>query len=124
MNGQKEDSGNAFFILVCLMIAVLFVLPAWYASRAGYINGTLLELAKTQIAAFAVFSDEAQQALGLMAQADRAFLGADDERPALQRQVDTLALCRGFGGAGGGSYFHGTDGWTYQTPEHGQLACA
>ena len=50
MNGQKEDSGNAFFILVCLMIAVLFVLPAWYASRAGYINGTLLELAKTQIA--------------------------------------------------------------------------
>ena len=27
MNGQKEDSGNAFFILVCLMIAVLFVLP-------------------------------------------------------------------------------------------------
>ena len=40
MNGQKEDSGNAFFILVCLMIAVLFVLPAWYASRAGYINGT------------------------------------------------------------------------------------
>ena len=74
MNGQKEDSGNAFFILVCLMIAVLFVLPAWYASRAGYINGTLLELAKTQIAAFAVFSDEAQQALGLMAQADPAAL--------------------------------------------------
>ena len=74
MNGQKEDSGNAFFILVCLMIAVLFVLPTWYASRAGYINGTLLELAKTQIAAFAVFSDEAQQALGLMAQADPAAL--------------------------------------------------
>lgn len=77
MNGQKEDSGNAFFIMICLMIAVLFVLPAWYASRAGYINGSLLALAKAQILAFTAFSDEAQQALGLMAQADPAALSWD-----------------------------------------------
>ncbi|MDD2966313.1 MAG: hypothetical protein PHN64_02300 [Desulfovibrionaceae bacterium] len=59
------------------MIAVLFVLPAWYASRAGYINGSLLALAKAQISAFTAFSDEAQQALGLMAQADPAALSWD-----------------------------------------------
>lgn len=77
MNGQKDNSGNAFFILICLMIGVLFVLPAWYASRAGYINGSLLELAKAQIMGFTAFSDEAHQALGLMAQAEPAALSWD-----------------------------------------------
>ena len=77
MNGHKEDSGNAFFILICLMIGVLFVLPAWYASRAGYINGSLLELAKAQIMAFTAFSEEAHQALGLMSQAEPAALSWD-----------------------------------------------
>ena len=77
MNGNKEDSGNTFFILLCLMIAVLFVIPAWYASRAGHINGSLLELAKAQIMAFTAFSDEAYQALGLMSQAEPATLTWD-----------------------------------------------
>ena len=76
MTGQKKIQGTPL-LLICLMIAVLFVLPAWYASRAGYINGSLLALAKAQILAFTAFSDEAQQALGLMAQAEPAALSWD-----------------------------------------------
>ena len=62
MNGHKEDSGNAFFLLICLMIAVLFLLPTWYANRAGSINGALLDVAKTQLTVFSAFSAEAYEA--------------------------------------------------------------
>lgn len=77
MRNQQEDSGNTFFIMVCLMIAVLFVLPAWYGARAGSINGSLLELAKTQLLAFLPFSDKALQAWERITQIDPAALSWD-----------------------------------------------
>ena len=46
MKNQHEDSGNTMFLLVCLMIVILLLVPAWYVARAGKINGGLLELAK------------------------------------------------------------------------------
>lgn len=77
MNGHKEDSGNAFFLLICLMIAALFLLPTWYANRAGSINGALLDLAKTQLTVFSAFSDEAHEAWERITRADPAALAWD-----------------------------------------------
>ena len=77
MKNQHEDSGNTFFLLVCLMVAVLLVLPAWYAARAGSINSSLLDLAKAQLSAFTVFSEEAVEALERITRADPASLTWD-----------------------------------------------
>lgn len=77
MKGSHEESGNTFFLMVCLMIAVLFLLPAWYAARAGNINGSLLDLAKAQLVAFTAFSDEALVALERITRADPAALTWD-----------------------------------------------
>ena len=77
MNGHKEDSGNAFFLLICLMIAVLFLLPTWYANRAGSINAALLDVAKTQLTVFSAFSAEAYEAWERITRADPAALGWD-----------------------------------------------
>ena len=77
MNGHKEDSGNAFFLLLCLMIGVLFLLPTWYANRAGSINGALLDLAKAQLTVFSAFSNEAYEAWERITRADPAALGWD-----------------------------------------------
>ena len=74
MKNQHEDSGNTMFLLVCLMIAILLLVPAWYVARAGKINGGLLELAKAQIVAFTPFSEEADKAWELITQADPAEL--------------------------------------------------
>ena len=77
MKNQHEDSGNTMFLLVCLMIAILLLVPAWYVARAGKINGGLLELAKAQIVAFTPFSEEADKAWELITQADPAALSWD-----------------------------------------------
>lgn len=77
MKNQHEDSGNTMFLLVCLMIVILLLVPAWYVARAGKINGGLLELAKAQIVAFTPFSEEADQAWELITQADPAALSWD-----------------------------------------------
>ena len=74
MKNQHEDSGNTMFLLVCLMIVILLLVPAWYVARAGKINGGLLELAKAQIVAFTPFSEEADKAWELITQADPAEL--------------------------------------------------
>lgn len=74
MKSQNEDSGNTMFLLICLMVAALLLVPAWYGARAGKINGGLLEVAKAQLLAFTPFSDEAHTALGLIEQADPAAL--------------------------------------------------
>ena len=37
MKNQHEDSGNTMFLLICLMVTVLLLVPAWYARRAGSI---------------------------------------------------------------------------------------
>ena len=77
MKNRHEDSGNTMFLLVCLMIVILLLVPAWYAARAGKINGGLLELAKAQIVAFTPFSEEADKAWELITQADPAALTWD-----------------------------------------------
>ena len=71
MKNQHEDSGNTMFLLICLMVGVLLLVPAWYAKKAGIINGSLLELAKAQLLAFTPFSDEALTAWGRIAEAAR-----------------------------------------------------
>ena len=77
MKNQHEDSGNTMFLLICLMVGVLLLVPAWYAKKAGIINGSLLELAKAQLLAFTPFSDEALTAWGRIAEADPAALTWD-----------------------------------------------
>ena len=77
MKNQHEDSGNTIFLLICLMVGVLLLVPAWYAKKAGIINVSLLELAKVQLLAFTPFSDEALTAWGRIAEADPAALTWD-----------------------------------------------
>ena len=77
MKNQHEDSGNTMFLLICLMVTVLLLVPAWYARRAGSINGSLLELANAQLLAFTPFSDEAHTAWSRIAEADPAALTWD-----------------------------------------------
>lgn len=77
MTPHKEDSGNTMFLLICLMIAVLLLLPAWYVARAGAINGALLHLAKAQLLPFTWFSDTAHNAVELIEDADPATLSWD-----------------------------------------------
>ena len=77
MKNQHEDSGNTMFLLVCLMVGVLQLVPAWYAKKADSINGSLLELAKAQIVAFTPFFEEADKAWELITQADPATLTWD-----------------------------------------------
>ena len=77
MKNQHEDGGNTMFLLICLMVTVLLLVPAWYARRAGSINGSLLELANAQLLAFTPFSDEAHTAWSRIAEADPAALTWD-----------------------------------------------
>ena len=59
-NGNQE---NTWQVLVITALIVVFVLiPAWYAAKAGAVNGPLLTLAKLQLKLFVSFSEEAQKA--------------------------------------------------------------
>ena len=69
MNASKQSEDTGLVLFVCAMTGVLFVLPAWYAAHVGGVNGILLGLAKAQLWAFSVFSDEAREALVRIARA-------------------------------------------------------
>ncbi len=58
-DGNKENTWQV--IIIGLLLFVFVLIPAWYAARAGEINGPLLTLAKLQIRLFVPFSEEAQK---------------------------------------------------------------
>ncbi|WP_291447901.1 hypothetical protein [Desulfovibrio sp.] len=62
MSQNREDLDDHMFLWVVLLLIVLVVIPAIYVAKAGYINGWLLSLSKTQLKAFVPFSAEAQTA--------------------------------------------------------------
>lgn len=62
MSQNREDLDDHMFLWVVLLLIVLVVIPAIYVAKAGYINGWLLSLSKTQLKAFVPFSGEAQTA--------------------------------------------------------------
>lgn len=62
MSQNREDLDDHMFLWVVLLLIILVVIPAIYVAKAGYINGWLLSLSKTQLKAFVPFSEEAQTA--------------------------------------------------------------
>ncbi|MDR1686976.1 MAG: hypothetical protein LBR82_11190 [Desulfovibrio sp.] len=59
-DGDNQSGVALVFFALVLMLCV--VVPAWYAARAGTVNGALLALAKFQLKVFVPFSAEAQKA--------------------------------------------------------------
>jgi len=57
---KNQDPGNVGFILIASVTIVCFLIPAFYAARAGAINAPLLALAKYQLKFFVPFSQEAR----------------------------------------------------------------
>ena len=57
---KNDDPGNVGFILIMSVIIACFLIPAFYAARAGEINAPLLALANLQLQFFLPFSQEAR----------------------------------------------------------------
>jgi hypothetical protein len=62
MNNNHNRENTLLIIFVAVLFVAFVLIPAWYAARAGTINGLLLNLAKFQLKLFVPFSAEAQKA--------------------------------------------------------------
>jgi hypothetical protein len=69
-----DNQENSAFLGLALVIIVFAMIPAWYAARAGTINGALLALAKFELKIFVPFSGEAQTAWEHISGLDPALL--------------------------------------------------
>jgi hypothetical protein len=74
MNRSTENQENTIFLFFVALFILCAMIPAWYAARAGTINGALLVLAKFQLKAFVPFSSEAQTAWAHICNLDPAAL--------------------------------------------------
>ena len=71
---RMDNQDNTAFLGLALVIIVFAMIPAWYAARAGSINGALLTLAKFELKIFVPFSQEAQTAWEHISGLDPALL--------------------------------------------------
>jgi hypothetical protein len=71
-DGNRENIWLVIFIGILLLVFV--AIPAWYAAKAGDINGPLLTLAKFQLRLFVPFSEEAHKVWAYISSADPAAL--------------------------------------------------
>jgi hypothetical protein len=62
MTRDGDNQGGVAVVFFALVLMLCVVVPAWYAARAGSINGALLALARFQLKVFVSFSTEAQTA--------------------------------------------------------------
>lgn len=74
MNRNGDNQDNAVFLFFAGMFIFLILVPAFYAAKAGVINGALLTLTKHQLKVFTLFSAEAQTAWEHIASLDPASL--------------------------------------------------
>ena len=74
MSRNMDNQENAAFLGLAFVIIVFAMIPAWYAARAGTINGALLALAKFELKIFVPFSGEAQKAWEYISNLDPALL--------------------------------------------------
>jgi hypothetical protein len=72
-----DNQENTAFLGLAFVIIVFAMIPAWYAARAGTINGALLALAMFELKIFVPFSGEAQKAWEHISGLDPALLTWD-----------------------------------------------
>ena len=72
MSQNREDLDDHMFLWVVFLLLILLVIPAMYLAKAESINGFLIALAKMELKAFVLFSEEAQIAWAHISQLDPA----------------------------------------------------
>lgn len=73
MSDRDAKDDHLFLWFACLII-IFIVIPMLYAAHSGAVNGPLMTLARAQLKAFTLFSEEARTAWARIVEADPASL--------------------------------------------------
>ncbi len=74
MSHSKETLDAQMFVWIALLVLVMFIIPAVYATNIAAINGALMSIAKVQLGIFASFFSEAYMGLVRISSVDPASL--------------------------------------------------